>query len=216
MAAGQRSTDRRSRRGMPGLAGRLVGLNFAFLRAGQDSTEKFGPVQAVVEDRSKKRATKVRVQRLAGDTVKGCVGGKSGHICKALPQALKQGRLESASAGAFAVAVAVAVGSAWQGQPRPTGQGTVAAARAAAPAKAWRVGWLVPSANLPSGAIGDQAGTAGEGQREVAGVPMGLFSQGSTAPFLLAFLASFLSRAYYSLPRFGTSKHQAAFPTAIS
>lgn len=67
------------------------------------------------------------------------MGGKSGHISKALlpqPQAKAlAGPLESTSAGAGAVAVAVPVGSAWQG---PTGQGTVAAARAAvaAPAKA--------------------------------------------------------------------------------
>lgn len=180
---------------MPGLAGRLVGPSVAFLRAGQDSTEKFGPVQAVIEDRSKKRATKVRVQKVGrrhGQRMRGRkVWAHLQGSCPTPGRALKQGRLESASAGAgaVAVAVAVAVGSAWQGQPRPTGQGTVAAARAAAPAK---------------------------GQREVAGVPMGLFSQGSTTPFLLAFLASFLSRAYYSLPRLGTSKHQAAFPTAIS
>lgn len=72
-------------------------------------------------------------------------------------------------------------------------------------------GTFCQPACLPSEAIGDQAGTArlgGEEPKEAAGVPMGLFLQGSTAPFPLAFLPSFLSRAY-SLSRFGTSKYQA-------
>lgn len=155
------------------------------------------------------------MQRLAGDTVKGCVGGKSGHICKALPQ--PQAKAKAGPFGKRRRRCGCSRSRSWQrmagaATAHGPGQGRGSKSSSSSPKPGMLV---VPSANLPSGEIGDQAGTArlgGGEQEEVAGVPMGLFSQGSTAPFLLAFLASFLSRAY-SLSRFGTWKYQAAFPT---
>lgn len=212
MAAGQRSTEGQGEECRVWQAGRLAGLNFAFLRAAQDSTAEFGPAQAVIEERSKTRTTKVRLSGLAGGRRGQRVCGKSGHISKSpsQPQAKRQSRaLENAGAGA----VAVAVGSAWQGQPRPTVQGPGhGRGRKSSSCQS-----LTCCTYLPSEAIGDQAGTArlgGESPKEVAGVPTGLFLQGSTTPFLLAFLASFLRRAYFP-SQFGTSKYQAVCPAAI-
>lgn len=105
--------------------------------------KRFGPVHSCdrgqVKDKDDKgeRDRLCRVDRRQTRSKEDAVGGKSGHISKALlpqPQAkAKAGPLKGvlrstsasagAGAGAVAVAVAVPVGSAWQGQgqPRPTG-----------------------------------------------------------------------------------------------
>lgn len=87
---------------------------------------------------------------------------------------------------------------------RAKGQGTVAVGRIAPTNKAWLTGSfgvlvsLCQPANLPSGAIGDQAGTAR--------------LQGSTVPFLLAFPALVSTSSLFLTPsRFGTFKYQAVF-----
>lgn len=87
--------------------------------------------------------------------------------------------------------------------PRAMGQGTVAVGRVA-PTNNGLACWLgllacwFPCANLPSGAIGDQAGTA-----RLPGSAS--FLQGSTVPFhsYWRFPPSFLRRAYSDPPHHG-------------
>lgn len=87
MAAGQRSTEGQGEECLVWQAGRQAGLNFAFLRAAQDSTEEFGPAQAVIEKRSKTRTTKVRLSGLAGRQTRSKVAweGSLGTFPRALP-----------------------------------------------------------------------------------------------------------------------------------